>query len=229
MTLWELVTSNSTLPVEPGNSLWDHLNNQRAGTNSDTPGTNLWEIVTNHSALPVQPGNNFWDHLSDQIDEEGRFVSIDYAEGDEAAASISATVGFELVSYEVDFAPETFAISIPLEDLLPGFLVEDEFQVASIESDFTTSILSIYDEESIIYHSAVAVEQYTSDLFLETEVVVSMVGSEFVISTIESYEAAISEEYTVSTLEDFTSSIITKSEFSPSFISAEEFTTQFIG
>lgn len=29
--LWEIVTGNSTLPVQPGNTLWDHLNNQKAG------------------------------------------------------------------------------------------------------------------------------------------------------------------------------------------------------
>lgn len=26
-TLWEVVTGNSTLPVAPGNTFWDHINN----------------------------------------------------------------------------------------------------------------------------------------------------------------------------------------------------------
>lgn len=30
-TLWEAVTTNSTLPIESGNTFWDHLNNQQAG------------------------------------------------------------------------------------------------------------------------------------------------------------------------------------------------------
>ena len=27
-TLWSIVTGNSTLPVQAGNTFWDHLNNQ---------------------------------------------------------------------------------------------------------------------------------------------------------------------------------------------------------
>lgn len=30
-TLWDIVTGNSTLPVDPANSFWDHLNNQAGG------------------------------------------------------------------------------------------------------------------------------------------------------------------------------------------------------
>ena len=30
-TLWEIVTGNSTLPVQAGNTFWDHLNNQAGG------------------------------------------------------------------------------------------------------------------------------------------------------------------------------------------------------
>lgn len=29
--LWELITNASTLPIQPGNTLWDHLNNLGAG------------------------------------------------------------------------------------------------------------------------------------------------------------------------------------------------------
>lgn len=31
--LWEIVTGNSSLPVAPGNTFWDHLNNQQGGGN----------------------------------------------------------------------------------------------------------------------------------------------------------------------------------------------------
>lgn len=30
-TLWETVTGNSTLPVQAGNTFWDHINNQAGG------------------------------------------------------------------------------------------------------------------------------------------------------------------------------------------------------
>jgi len=30
-TLWETITGNSSLPVQPGNNFWDHLNNQQGG------------------------------------------------------------------------------------------------------------------------------------------------------------------------------------------------------
>lgn len=29
--LWEIITGNSTLPIAPENTLWDHLNNQQGG------------------------------------------------------------------------------------------------------------------------------------------------------------------------------------------------------
>lgn len=31
MSLWNLITDASTLPVQTGNTLWDHLNNLNAG------------------------------------------------------------------------------------------------------------------------------------------------------------------------------------------------------
>ena len=31
MNLWDIIVSNSTLVVQAGNNLWDHLNNQRKG------------------------------------------------------------------------------------------------------------------------------------------------------------------------------------------------------
>jgi len=31
MNLWQIITGNSRLPVEPGNNFWDHLNNQSGG------------------------------------------------------------------------------------------------------------------------------------------------------------------------------------------------------
>lgn len=31
-TLWDIVTGNSTLAIDPGNTFWDHLNNQAGGS-----------------------------------------------------------------------------------------------------------------------------------------------------------------------------------------------------
>lgn len=31
MSLWQIVTDNSTLPISPANNFWDHLNNQVGG------------------------------------------------------------------------------------------------------------------------------------------------------------------------------------------------------
>ena len=79
MTLWELVTTNSTLSVQAGNTFWDHVNNQRAGVNSGVSQTTLWEVVTNYSALPVQPETNFWEHLNNQnepVTDESLFDRI---------------------------------------------------------------------------------------------------------------------------------------------------------
>lgn len=35
-TLWETVTGNSTLPVQAGNTFWDHLQNQAGGGGGPT-------------------------------------------------------------------------------------------------------------------------------------------------------------------------------------------------
>lgn len=35
--LWDIIVDNSTLLVQPGNTLWDHLNNQRSGTGEPYP------------------------------------------------------------------------------------------------------------------------------------------------------------------------------------------------
>lgn len=35
-TLWEIVTGNSTLPVQAGTNFWDHLNNQAGGGGGPT-------------------------------------------------------------------------------------------------------------------------------------------------------------------------------------------------
>lgn len=35
-TLWEIVTGNSTLPVQAGVTFWDHLNNQQGGGGGPT-------------------------------------------------------------------------------------------------------------------------------------------------------------------------------------------------
>jgi len=42
-SLWEVVTSNSTLPVQSGTTFWDHLNNQ-SGDGGGGPST----IVANN-------------------------------------------------------------------------------------------------------------------------------------------------------------------------------------
>jgi hypothetical protein len=37
-TLWDFITSNSTLPVQPGNTFWDHLQNQKQSVFTSTVG-----------------------------------------------------------------------------------------------------------------------------------------------------------------------------------------------
>jgi len=36
-TLWEIITGNSTLPVDPANTFWDHLNSQNGDGGGDQP------------------------------------------------------------------------------------------------------------------------------------------------------------------------------------------------
>lgn len=40
MSLWSIITGNSSLPVQAGNSLWDHLNSQSRGVLNVTTGLN---------------------------------------------------------------------------------------------------------------------------------------------------------------------------------------------
>jgi hypothetical protein len=44
MTLWQIITGNSTLPIQAGNTFWDHLNNPKEGEGSG--GVTLTNIST---------------------------------------------------------------------------------------------------------------------------------------------------------------------------------------
>jgi hypothetical protein len=70
-TLWDIVTGNSTLPVAPGNTFWDHINNQQAG--GGAPGgvlpvfyreIILEEIVPVQIELVAQPGELVIEELA---------------------------------------------------------------------------------------------------------------------------------------------------------------------
>lgn len=45
MNLWSIITGNSSLPVQAGNNLWDHLNNQIGGAGNVYVGTPLMAII----------------------------------------------------------------------------------------------------------------------------------------------------------------------------------------
>lgn len=62
--VWELVTGNSTLPVNPSNTFWDHLNNLGGGSGGG-------ETVTLH----VTPVKEFYDNGPDS---QVSFVDNDY-------------------------------------------------------------------------------------------------------------------------------------------------------
>jgi|SaaInlV_100m_DNA_6_1039743.scaffolds.fasta_scaffold90478_1 hypothetical protein len=49
MTLWQIITGNSSLPVQAGTTFWDHLNNQLGG---NCPGI-VAEVMNNNAVLMV--------------------------------------------------------------------------------------------------------------------------------------------------------------------------------
>lgn len=53
-TLWDIVTGNSTLPVQAGNNFWDHLNNQAGGGQLViSEGTYITELITVESVSEI--------------------------------------------------------------------------------------------------------------------------------------------------------------------------------
>ena len=63
-TLWDVVTSNSTLSVDPGNNFWDHMNNQNSGTGSGI-------VIYNESKVRVE------QEFAVRIDEDIFNVSLE--------------------------------------------------------------------------------------------------------------------------------------------------------
>jgi len=51
MTLWSTITGNSTLPVQAGNTFWDHLNNQKTGTGNGISGDFVCLTTNNLSSI----------------------------------------------------------------------------------------------------------------------------------------------------------------------------------
>lgn len=47
MTFWELITNNSALPIQAGNTFWDHINNQK-----QSGGENI--LVNYNSTIDMQ-------------------------------------------------------------------------------------------------------------------------------------------------------------------------------
>ena len=62
MNVWELVTGNSTIPVHPSNTFWDHLNNLGGGGGAD-------------QIIHVTPVKEFY---VDDHDTQVSFVDNDY-------------------------------------------------------------------------------------------------------------------------------------------------------
>lgn len=54
-SLWEVVTGNSTLPVQAGTTFWDHLQNQAVGGDQlvISEGTYITELITVESISEI--------------------------------------------------------------------------------------------------------------------------------------------------------------------------------
>lgn len=66
MSLWETITGNSSLSVQPGNNLWDHLNSQQGGGNIYI-GTVLTATIETSSTASIES-----DGLCAAIDQAGQ-------------------------------------------------------------------------------------------------------------------------------------------------------------
>ena len=64
-TFWEAITENSSLPIEVGNTLWMHINNQQEGSSDNT------YIVSNTRSVSISQGlsANINRELSAEITE----------------------------------------------------------------------------------------------------------------------------------------------------------------
>jgi hypothetical protein len=54
MTLWELVTGNSSLPVQAGVTFWDHLTHQTGGTGANVPLPVFYREISIEEITPVE-------------------------------------------------------------------------------------------------------------------------------------------------------------------------------
>ena len=55
-TLWDIITANSTLAVQPGNTFWDHLNAQAGGTGVIF--INGFNVIVESPQVSVEVENN---------------------------------------------------------------------------------------------------------------------------------------------------------------------------
>jgi hypothetical protein len=102
MNVWELVTGSSTLVIDPGNTLWDHLNNLGGG--------GVLSFITQEIDIEEPlPGNLAVDVETFELTLlEGSDIDIDIAEED----TISIDVTTDIVSIEVS---EDLDIEIDLD------------------------------------------------------------------------------------------------------------------
>lgn len=71
MNLWQIITGNSTLPVQAGTNLWDHLNNQEGGGSGDT------YIVQATESFEVRMAAMGYEVTFPRLDVESHLVAID--------------------------------------------------------------------------------------------------------------------------------------------------------
>lgn len=66
--LWDVITGNSTLPVAPGTTLWDHLNNQAGGGEVDFTYLSTYPIIVAGTDMAVTPSTSQAVNAAIQLD-----------------------------------------------------------------------------------------------------------------------------------------------------------------
>jgi hypothetical protein len=66
--LWDVVTGNSNLPVQAGNSFWDHLQNQKSGgTGIDRTFSGLYKSTVSNRVKSQLVSNNVKSRVTSVI------------------------------------------------------------------------------------------------------------------------------------------------------------------
>lgn len=74
--MWELITDASTLPIQPGNTLWDHLNNLGGGLPFPVPVEMIG--VENISLINAESTQITTQTVADGIDQQVITEQVDH-------------------------------------------------------------------------------------------------------------------------------------------------------